>query len=215
MAMRIHERIRQLIETTPGLTQRGLAERMGLNPAAVNRMLYGRRNIMAEEVPIIEGYLGVRLELSAPAHGEYFQEKERPALRGFSDSGQVQDVFRPEAPVSAPPLVPVYGSRRGEAVDWVQRHPAQAGIRDAFAVYIAADEMEPRYFRGELVYVHPGRPAEPGKDCLIETEGGDIAVRRLVRQTDKKLRVAQFNPAQEKDLPRDGIRALLAVVGRG
>lgn len=221
MGTRIHDRIRELIETTPGLTQRGLAERMGLNPAAVNRMLYGRRNIMAEEVPIIEGYLGVRLDLSAPAHMEYLQEKERPALRGFSDGAQAQDVFRSEAPAPSSMLVPVYGARRGgpmaggEAVDWVQRHPAQAGIRDAFAVYVPSDEMEPRYFRGELVYVHPGRPAEPGKDCLIEMDSGDLAVRRLVRQTDKKLRVLQFNPPQEKDLPLGSIRALLAVVGRG
>ena len=64
MNHRIYEKIREILETTPGLTQKGLAERMGLNPAAVNRMLYGRRNIMAEEIPMIEDYLGVRLELS-------------------------------------------------------------------------------------------------------------------------------------------------------
>ena len=45
MMSRIHERIRHFLETTPGLTQRGLAEHMGLNPAQVNRMIHGQRKI--------------------------------------------------------------------------------------------------------------------------------------------------------------------------
>ncbi len=68
MSTRLHEKIRILLETTPGLTQRGLADVMGLDPAAVNRMLYGRRGIQAEEIPVIEAYLGQALDL-APSRG--------------------------------------------------------------------------------------------------------------------------------------------------
>jgi phage repressor protein C with HTH and peptisase S24 domain len=219
MPFRIHERIRTILETTPGLTQKGLAEKMGLNPAAVNRMLYGRRNIMAEEIPIIESYLGVRLDLSAAGAANIEYEQKNPSARarrrGFSDV--------PPAPLGEAP-VPVYscaagglqqGLSRGDVVDWVARHPAQFGIGNAFAIYVSSDEMEPRYFRGELVYVHPGRPPETGRDCVVEMNSGAVHIRRFLRQDGGSIRIAQFTPPAEKDIPRDDIRAIYPIVGRG
>ncbi|MFH1159223.1 MAG: helix-turn-helix domain-containing protein [Pseudomonadota bacterium] len=226
MTHRIHDRIREILETTDGLTQKGLAERMGLNPAAVNRMLYGRRNIMAEEIPMIEDYLGVRLDLSATAASaniEYRQEQGAPPVRrGFSDAPAVPWSSSPEVGSK----VPVYGIAAGEpqkgpvfsagnVVDWVPRHPAQSGIGSAFAIYVFSDTMEPRYFQGELVYIHPGRPPEMNRDCAIEMKNGDILIRRFLRRNEDKIRVAQFNPPEEKDIPRDEIKAVYAVVGRG
>ena len=224
MTLRIHDKIRKILETTPGLTQKGLAERMGLDPAAVNRMLYGQRNIMAEEIPLIEEYLGVRLDLSAPAvpaNIEYRQDASpRPRRRGLSD---VPPQPLPSAPEN---IVPVYGYAagslqkglnlsNGDVVDWVTRHPAQFGIRDAFAIYVFSDSMEPRYFRGELVYIHPGRPPEMNRDCIIEMKNGDAYIKRFLRQSEEKIRVAQFNPPEEKEIPKSEIKAIYAVVGRG
>ncbi|MCE9507075.1 MAG: helix-turn-helix domain-containing protein [Alphaproteobacteria bacterium] len=229
MNQRIYERIREILETTPGLTQKGLAERMGLNPAAINRMLYGRRNIMAEEIPMIEDYLGVRLELSAPvvpANIEYRQEaRHQPGRRGFSDLPAQPLPSSPEAGAAAH-MVPVYGYAagslqkglnlsNGDVVDWVIRHPAQFGITNAFAVYVFSDSMEPRYFRGELVYIHPGRPPEMNRDCIIEMKNGDAYIKRFLRQGEDRIRVAQFNPPEEKDIPKDEIKMVYAVVGRG
>ena len=54
----LHKWIKSVIDTTQGLTQKGLAKAMGLNPAAVNRMLHGARAIKVDEVPVIEEYLG-------------------------------------------------------------------------------------------------------------------------------------------------------------
>lgn len=218
MTQRLHDTIRDIIEKSPHLTQRGLAERMGLNPAAVNRMLYGQRGIKAEELPVIESYLGVRLDVPYPQGAA-----EPPARRGgFHETA-------PGYEASAP--VPVYGYAagsegagakgaelnlaNGEAVDWAPRHPAQVGIRDAFAIYVFSDSMEPRYFRGELVYIHPGRPPEPGKDCIIEMKNGDAYIKTMVKRGDKALRVRQYNPAAESDVPLKDIKAVYAVIGRG
>lgn len=221
MQRRLYNRIRKILETAPGLTQKGLAERMGLNPAAVNRMLYGRRNIMADEIPLIEDYLGVKLDLSAPDEDiEYTQHETRAARRGFSD------VPAQPLPADTAAMVPVYGYAagslqkglnlaNGDIVDWVARHPAQFGISNAFAIYASSDSMEPRYFRGELVYIHPGRPPEAGRDCVIELKSGDAYIKRFLRQTEDKIRVAQLNPPQEADISRDEIKAIYAVVGRG
>jgi len=224
MTQRIHETIRQILEDTPGLTQKGLADYMGMNPAAVNRMLHGSRNIRAEEIPLIEAYLGVRVDLSQPQNVDYKQDGRTQILRRLSDISLQPLVGTPST--SDAQMVPVYGYAagslqnglnlaNGEVVDWVARHPAQAGINNAFAVYVFSDSMEPRYFRGELVYVHPGRPPEMGRDCIIEMKNGDAYIKRFVRQTEEKIRVAQLNPPEEKDIPKVDIKTIYAVVGRG
>ncbi len=198
MNQRIYDRIREIIETTPGLTQKGLAERMGLNPAAINRMLYGRRNIMVEEIPMIESYIGVKLDLS-----------EIP-------TGAVEPLSEPWSQ-----KVPVYGLTQGldmsaqNVVDWVARHPAQMGIHNAFAIYAPSDLMEPRYFRGELVYIQPGRPVAAHRDCLVEMKHGVVLLRRLIRQEEAAVCVAQYHPPLETELLSSEIKGLYAVVGRG
>jgi DNA-binding transcriptional regulator YdaS (Cro superfamily) len=207
---RIHDRIRKILDSNAALTQRGLAEKMGLNPAAVNRMLHGRRNIMAEEVPIIEQYLGQKLDMEAENTPLEFQQGRRfSAPRGFSDITQP-----PLTDVNA--FVPVYACETGvrKVIDWVQRHPAQTGIAEAFAVYVPADDMAPRYFMGELVYIHPGRPAAGNADCLIETTDGEWRLRRLVSQDPVSFQVQYFSPPREEKIPRSAIKAIYMIVGR-
>lgn len=189
---RLHDKIREALENNPGLTQRGLAARMGLDPAAVNRMLYGRRGIMAEEIPIIEDYLGQKLTLPPAA----------PTT--------------PQAiPESLPPL-PVRSMRGDSApIDWVARHPAQAGIHAAFALYAEDESMAPRYLRGETVYVHPHRPPAPPQDVVLLAPSGVMTLCRLLDNAGDALRVAFFNPPREEILPRAGYTAIYAVVGRG
>ncbi|MFN7114920.1 MAG: helix-turn-helix transcriptional regulator [Alphaproteobacteria bacterium] len=209
---RLHDKIRRIIETTPRLTQRGLAERMGLDPAAVNRMLYGRRGIMAEEIPVIEAYLGQRLDLTEVAAG---------ARRGLSDVPQA-DVAPPQAHSTPPALpdtmapVPVRDALSGDdtPIDWTPRHPAQAGIRAAFALYVTDDRMSPRYFPGETVYVHPHRPPAPPQDIVIAGASGALSICRLIRSDGDFLTVQYLNPAREEKISRSSITAIYAIVGR-
>jgi phage repressor protein C with HTH and peptisase S24 domain len=224
MNQRINDKIREIIEATPGLTQKGLADHMGMNPAAVNRMLHGTRNIKADEIPLIEQYIGVRLDLSPPTNFEYKQDMRSQVLGKLSDIPLQR--FAPATETATQQMVPVYGYAagslqkglnlsNGEVIDWVTRHPAQMGINNAFAVYVFSDSMEPRYFRGELVYIHPGRPPEVNRDCIIEMKSGDAYIKRFLRQSEEKIRVAQLNPPQEKEIPKADIKAIYAVVGRG
>jgi phage repressor protein C with HTH and peptisase S24 domain len=201
---RLHDKIRRIIETTPGLTQRALAERMGLDPAAVNRMLYGRRSIMAEEIPVIEAYLGQRIDLTEAASG---------TRRGLSDVPQA-DVTPPALPDAMAP-VPVRDSAGGEAaIDWTPRHPAQAGIRTAFAIYVTDDRMSPRYFPGETVYVHPHRPPAPPQDIVMADAAGALSICRLLGSDADFLHVQYLNPPHEEKHPRADISAIYAIVGR-
>lgn len=217
--MKMHEKIRQIIETTPGLTQKGLAEQMGLNPAAINRMLYGRRHIMVEEVPVIESYLGLKLS-EDPSGIIYHQESGNPQ-RGFSD----QPAATLETPVKSwgDMMVPVFGAKESgrlnlsekTIIDWVPRHPAQIGLADAFAIYTTASDMEPRYIPGELVYIHPGRMTEKGKDCLVILKNGDALIRRYMGQAEAAIKVTALNPEKESLMNRSDIRSIYPVIGRG
>ncbi len=208
--IRLHEKIRQILDSSRHLTQRGLAERMGLDPAAVNRMLNGRRGIMAEEIPVIEAYLGQRLDLGADA-------APVPRPRGLSDVPQA-DMTMPAPPAlpDAMSPVPVRDVQGGDAaIDWTARHPAQAGIRQAFALYMGDDSMSPRYFPGEIIYVHPHRPAVPAQDVVLVKHGGAFSVCRLLSADAQALRVQIFNPASEIIVARSDIMAIYAIVGRG
>lgn len=219
---RLHDQIRDIIRSNPRLTQRGLAERMGLDPAAVNRMLYGRRSIMAEEIPVIEAYLGQRLDLGDTAAAAPRSVAQAPARRGLSDVPQA-GVAPPAHGNIAPPAhghvlppVPVRDMQGGDTpIDWTPRHPAQAGLPAAFALYVSDDLMAPRYLRGEIIYVHPHRPPAAPQDVIVAAADGRLTLCRLIAEEGDSLRVQFLNPAQEKTIARAGIAALYAVVGRG
>ncbi len=59
MSGNIYQVIGGALKKSSNLTQKGLAEALGLNPAAVNRMLHGQRKIKVDEIPTIEEYLGM------------------------------------------------------------------------------------------------------------------------------------------------------------
>jgi len=110
--------------------------------------------------------------------------------------------------------LPVYGvaiggsegdfSFNGTVVDYVRRPPMLSKIGNAFGVYVIGDSMSPRYDHGDLVFVHPGRPPQPGNDVIVELHGehgapGACYIKRLVRRSADHIQLAQFNP------PRDDI----------
>ncbi len=194
---RLHEKIRDILDNNPQLTQRGLAAVMGLDPAAVNRMLHGRRGIMAEEIPMIEAYLGQKLD--------------------FVSSGAPAAAATPAVPALPDSMAPIpVRSLQGDAtIDWTARHPAQAGIADAFAIYVGDDSMAPRYLRGETVYVHPHRPPRAPQDMVLQSVSGAMTLCRLAAQSGDRLHLQFFNPPREEILAQSSLRAVYAVVGRG
>ncbi|MEQ9123540.1 MAG: S24 family peptidase [Alphaproteobacteria bacterium] len=146
-------------------------------------------------------------------HRPYAAPADRPII------GQAEgDAF---APIPVPPRqprprdVPVYGvaaGSDGEAsfnlewghpIDFVARPPGIAAVRSAFAMYVANDSMEPRYYRGELVYANPRRPAAPGDHVIVVLRGtrpGEppaCFVKRLRRRSGDTVTVQQYNPAEE------------------
>lgn len=106
----------------------------------------------------------------------------------------------------------------GQAVDYVRRPPALAGLKDAFAIYLVGHSMEPRYDNGGLLFVHPGRPINPGCDVLVELHGehggvGHCMVKTLVRQAGGKYILQQYNPPRDDiEVPVDQVRHIYRIL---
>lgn len=219
MTQPMHKWIKSVIDTTQGLTQKGLAEAMDLNPAAVNRMLHGARGIKVSEIPVIESYLGQKWQ----SQNDVIERKFHP-MGGSSDVyGAAQPVRGVGAPMFDQTVVPVYGHQdraqnvsmnQDKPVDWVSRHPLQAGLDGAFAFYIFSDDMQPRYFPGELIYLHPGRPAEQNRDCLIKFKDGQAVVRTFLHRDGGNVVVRQYNLPQDTTISTKDIEQIYMVLGR-
>ena len=135
------------------------------------------------------------------------------------------------APLAVPPLVaagrdlPVMGAAKGgaegfffnegEAKEYVPRPSNLSGVADAFALYVNGDSMEPRYFAGELVYVHPNRPLTRSCFVAVETKDGRGMLKQFLRRSDDHIILHQFNPEKDIRLARREVKRILRVVGSG
>ena len=125
-----------------------------------------------------------------------------------------------------PDEVPVYGYAAGTTDDAlnlhngaeigrVVRHPKQAGINKAFAVYVVGESMAPRFKPGQTLYILPGRWPAAGEDVVVELDNGDGYVKEYRRRTQKEIICWQYNPAREWRRPLSQIRAVHSVAGTG
>ena len=123
--------------------------------------------------------------------------------------------------------LPVYASAEGgggaiiitsEPMDFIRRPEPLLSVRDGYACYVIGDSMSPAYEQGDLLLVHPGRPARPGDDCAFIHDQGDgtqqALVKRLLRSTTEKWRVRQFTPAKDFDLDRSQWHKVQLIVGK-
>jgi len=202
---------RRLEELKPqGKTQAGLAKALGIEPSGVSRMLKGERQIKARELATIYAYLGVGDASARPPEDGISVTVPEPDTYGEPLEIRPADVEVPAA-ASLRRDVPVYGTAvggddaeflwNGETIDYVRRPPGLVGVKEAFAIYVSGSSMSPRYEEGELVYIHPKRPARPGDDVVIELHGkdgqaGKCFLKRFIRRAPDLVHAEQFFPVR-------------------
>lgn len=109
----------------------------------------------------------------------------------------------------------------GEIVDWVPRPANLIGAQQAYAVFVVGSSMEPRYFPGEVVFIHPGRPVTQGAFVLVQIkpkeqgEAPRAVIKRLVKRSGTKWILEQFSPAKTFEVKADEIVSIHRVVGSG
>ena len=111
----------------------------------------------------------------------------------------------------------------GEPHDWLLRPAVLVGVSEAYAVIAAGTSMEPRYFDGEVVFVHPGRRVAPGPRTFVvvqfhpseEGEAPLALIKKYERQTASELILSQYNPPQELRFPIETVKSIHLIVNPG
>lgn len=194
--------IRAALDRTPGKTQSGLAQALGIDKSSVSRLLRGERRLKFVEARIAADYLGV----------------EPPA--GFTEESTE---FEPFDRAGAQPLAPLFRATAGPDEFWrldrttvVERKvraPQLYGAAAAFGFYAPDNAMAPRFKIGEIAWVNPARPAAPGDDALLTSESGDqglkvILLCELQQLSEGRYRVRQHSCTDDREFDRSAWRAL-------
>jgi phage repressor protein C with HTH and peptisase S24 domain len=111
----------------------------------------------------------------------------------------------------------------GEPHDWLLRPAVLIGVSEAYAVIAAGTSMEPRYFDGEVVFVHPGRRVAPGRHTFVvvqfypdeEGEAPMALIKKYERQTGTELILSQYNPSEELRFPIETVKSIHLIVNPG
>lgn len=171
-----------------------------LDPSTVTKMIKGRRKVQAHEIPIIERFMGQRLELEGV------------------------DILEAEsfAPRRVQRRIPVYGyaAAGGEdliayandqVLEWRDPPPLWSGTGHLAYVRIKGESMEERFFAGELAPAMLG--VEPGyrDDCLVEFTNGTATIKNYRGKKGDKMLVHQYNPKKDIEYSLKEIRAVHAI----
>jgi phage repressor protein C with HTH and peptisase S24 domain len=110
------------------------------------------------------------------------------------------------------PAIPLYGTvvggvngqfeLNGNLLDRVNAPVSLYGVKNAYAVRVSGESMEPRYEDGETVFVNPER--RPTRNDYVvaqireEENGPPLAfIKKFVRWNSERLVLWQFNPEKE------------------
>lgn len=94
----------------------------------------------------------------------------------------------------------------GEPIDYARRPPSLQGVRDAYAVYVTGDSMDPMHQHGQIRLVHPHRPPSPGDTVIVYTrhwdsDPGQGYIKILRRRAGEHLILEQLNPRATLTVP--------------
>lgn len=208
--------------TRSGKTQRGLAEALGIDPAGVNRMLKGLRQLRADEIPKVARYFG---DTSPPASLALSTSLDPSPGSGLIElSGQeVAVIPRFDAAISAghgsfvDPNAEPLGHQFIEH-QWL-RAITQASPSELAVVRVAGDSMERTLADGDWILVDRTQRRLNREGVYALAVGDACWVKRLTLNfREQTIRVLSDNPAYpmqeltEEDLTVIG--RVIWIVGR-
>src|SRR5260370_8095669 len=134
----------------------------------------------------------------------------------------------PQVPIrGATGWIPVYGHAvggkdgefvlSGNQVSEVLAPPSLLHVRDAYAVYVVGDTMEPRYFAGETVFVNPRLPISRGSFVVAQISKAEepeprAYLNRFLSHPGKLLTLEQYNPKKVLEFPASTVVAIHRIV---
>lgn len=205
-----------------GETRRAASEALGKNHAYFQQYLerYSPRRLRREEAEALAAWFAAR-NIAVTAE----------ALRGDPDPGSAPAIvpsglFLRRMPLgrSGIGLLPLLGTAvggedgafvlNGEVADRLPAPPGLESAPGAYAVQVTGSSMEPRYFEGETVYLHPGQHPQPGDFVVVQLTDGRALIKRFLRPSKDRtgVKLEQYNPPLRFTVPLADIRAMHRIV---
>ena len=200
-----------------GWSMAKLGEAAECDAATIDKLEKGKMRLSDKWIDKLAAAFGVP--------GQDIISDDAPATAEATPAAQPRSDVRiaPNAPVfnplDLPKDVPVLGTAAGShvggafqisggAIDYVRRPPGLIGARDVYGLYVEGTSMEPQFFPGDLVYVHPHRPARVGDPIVVQTRlSHDADIEATIgiyrKQTEKHLVIQKHNPAAEVQILRN------------
>ena len=228
--------IRSLREAR-GLTQARLAELTATSQPQIRRLEAGERQLTKDWAQRLAPHLGV--SAARLMFGNEPSSEDTGRLKVAKDIAIPANEASRTAPANArlahalpdpTEKIPVYGQAvggidgefemNGNRLEDVFTPPSLSSVAGAYAVYVAGESMEPRYFDGEIVFVNPVKRVRRGDFVVAqiqpEEHGPTLAyVKRFVRWNAQVLVLAQYNPEKELAFPADRVVSVHLVVMGG
>jgi phage repressor protein C with HTH and peptisase S24 domain len=201
-----------------GASQADLARHLGLAASGVSRMLKGERKMTQLETVQTAEFLRVSPE-------EVLQHAvEGPAPLPPADAPRQSRGRPPSISSATGDRIPIRSAGRGGTdqemfadLGYTSRPANLAGVREAYAIYMVGDSMEPRYEQGWLLHVNPFKPPRRGQDVVVRRQGaivGDaVLVKQFVGWEGDTLVLRQFNPSDTLRISRGEVRECHLIVG--
>ncbi|MGH7113411.1 MAG: LexA family transcriptional regulator [Stellaceae bacterium] len=208
----------QALERT-GATQADLARHLRLAPSAVSRMLKGERQMKPLEQAQIAAFLDVSPE---EVLNHIIQRPISPPPGEAPRAGRGRPPGAGAGSAHAADRIPVRSGGRGGAdqemflndpISYTPRPANLSGVREAYAIYMVGDSMEPRYEQSWLLHVNPFKPPTRGRDVVVYKEGNIVLIKQFVGWEGDTLVLRQLNPPDTLRIPRSEVRECHLVVG--
>lgn len=220
----VRELVQQMLAET-GLTLTELARRAGVSSTTLTRFMNKdvKHTLSMSTLGKLSVASGVSVPMGMALPGVAGAAAARPPAEGLAIPRRGD----------MPQDLPVYGTAQGAngagafvinmggQVDRIRRPPGLMANRDAFAIYVEGDSMEPRFEPGETVVVDPNRPVRPGDDVVLLLESPEPGqppqayIKRLVRRGAERILVKQYNPPRQMEFPTAAVKKIFRVMRVG
>jgi transcriptional regulator with XRE-family HTH domain len=185
------------------LTQAEVAAALGVSQSAVAQWEAGRSFPAPAMAAKVAKLIGVRFLAEERPQNRPLAERARLPIIGLPAPGDDERILVDEQP-------------HGEIV----APPQLEGVVEARAVYVRGRSMEPRYYPGEIVYLHPLRPPNPGDFVFLTVREPGFAaavgyIRQYIGQDLVHVRTLALNPKHEHLVAREDLVGIATIVGSG
>lgn len=218
------EKLKEIIEAQ-GLTWEAASLKSGLERSYFRKLFERDGTPGGATLTKISSGLGVPLtELLADVGGA--KTEQTSATHPHNDVRPANSEL--PAFTQMPKDVPVRGTAAGshlrgafqlstDPVDYVRRPQTLMNARNVYALYVEGSSMEPQYFPGDLVYVHPDKPPRFGDVVIIQIQNGDeesveATIGIFSKRTAEKIVIRKHNPVAEIEIARSVVRDIHKVL---